>query len=264
VAHEDLNGFLSVAEDLKIKGLTQSDNKKSETKEVSERPAQKQKHPVAPDPGPPPKRPRPLVPVNAPVQRNPEVIEDDIEEIRPPIKTEPGPAYSSSIAIQDDHEADNSSADSFGGEGYDYVQYDEGNNEGFGNDSIIEHSAEGTGSIVDGNKDVRDALFGHLMTRTVDPALGRSVWKCTACGKMHKGKNVIRDHIEVHHCKTLDYPCSLCQKVCKTRDSFKKHLAVHNKNERIAWESQNIEMEDSHQGDMDGKSQQNYMNNYIQ
>jgi len=70
VAHEDLNGFLSVAEDLKIKGLTQSDNNKKseETKEVPERerpaPAQKQKHPVAPDPGPPPKRPRPLVPVN--------------------------------------------------------------------------------------------------------------------------------------------------------------------------------------------------------
>ena len=45
--------------------------------------------------------------------------------------------------------------------------------------------------------DVRDVLFGHLMTRVTDPIVGRCVWKCTACGKTHKGKNVIRDHIEV-------------------------------------------------------------------
>jgi len=171
VAHEDLNGFLSVAEDLKIKGLTQGDTKKGETKDIPERPqAQKQKireHPAVPDPGPPPKRPRPIAIAPVAVPRTQDTHDGEIEEIRPAIKTEPGPAYSSSIAVQDDHEADNSSADGFGGEGYDYAPYEEGNGDGFANDSMIEHNAEGGGSIVDGNK----GMWSHHYKRKVSKSI---------------------------------------------------------------------------------------------
>jgi len=240
VAHEDLNGFLSVAEDLKIKGLTQSDNNKKseETKEVAERerptPAQKQKHPVvAPDPGPPPKRPRPLVPVNPPVQRNLEVIDDEIEEIRPPIKTEPGPAFSSSIAVQEEHEADNSSADGYGGEGYDYVQYDEGNNEGFGNDSIVEHSAEGTGSIVDGNKvwtKPEDLIEFHR-----DP-MSTKIWRCKFCGEYSHNRGNAMSHVEAKHLNVV-YHCEHCKKEFRSRNSFKTHKSNYHSEMRLGDDS---------------------------
>ncbi|MCH2302430.1 MAG: hypothetical protein MK438_05250, partial [SAR324 cluster bacterium] len=35
VCHEDLNGFLTIAEELKIKGLTQNDGKKSESTDIN-------------------------------------------------------------------------------------------------------------------------------------------------------------------------------------------------------------------------------------
>lgn len=237
VAHEDLNGFLSVAEDLKIKGLTQSDNNKKseETKEVPERerpaPAQKQKHPIAPDPGPPPKRPRPLVPVNPPVQRNLEVIDNEIEEIRPPIKTEPGPAFSSSIAVQDEHEADNSSADGYGGEGYDYVQYDEGNNEGFGNDSIVEHSAEGSGSIVDGNKDMINFVLSHLEQGCDNE--GRRIYSCKLCTMVLSKREKARQHVETVHGNSIGvrFKCSFCAKDYKSHSNLRTHLSHYHRNQ---------------------------------
>jgi len=99
VAQEELNSFLAVAEDLRVKGLTQN-NSSSAPSADSPRPFSKQETPkqiIRPrdpperDPVPPPKRPRPAAP--APVVQQVSTPsyhhqDDDIQEVVP-VKSEP-------------------------------------------------------------------------------------------------------------------------------------------------------------------------------
>ena len=94
VAQEELNSFLSVAEDLRVKGLTQNQSGTSNTKRENS-----YKHPPAPkhnhSPNPPersfdpPKRPRPI-PQLPPSKSllTPAAEDDDIQEVVP-VKSEP-------------------------------------------------------------------------------------------------------------------------------------------------------------------------------
>jgi len=82
------------------------------------------------------------------------------------------------------------------------------------------------------------------MAKVFRQEAGGNLWQCTECGKEHKSKTLIRDHVEVshgvkgrslgipqaQHFKNIDYSCDDCGKVYKTRDSFKKHVAVHRRN----------------------------------
>jgi len=85
VAQEDLNNFLQVAEELKVKGLTQNGSeqeKRSSSNEVKHRaPSQ----PIKP---PPPMKMAPRV--AAPVVPSIQDTEDDIQEVEAEVKTEPG------------------------------------------------------------------------------------------------------------------------------------------------------------------------------
>lgn len=79
VAQEELNSFLSVAEDLKVKGLTQNQNGEPTNNKRASSPTPSKSKPPDRDPGPPTKRSRP-----APVV----IEEDDIQEVIP-VKSEP-------------------------------------------------------------------------------------------------------------------------------------------------------------------------------
>ena len=90
VAQEELNGFLSIAEELKVKGLTQGNDGGSSKRPRSPAPSKSSSSlPV--------KRPRPAPPI-------PPVQDDDIQEVVP-VKTEPALAavtsYSGAGASQD-------------------------------------------------------------------------------------------------------------------------------------------------------------------
>merc|ERR1719312_2101891 len=87
VAQEELNSFLAVAEDLRVKGLTQnqsvsSSSRAKETYSTSKPQQDIPKARAPPDPTPPPKRSRPTPPVSSYSQ------DDDIQEVVP-VKTEP-------------------------------------------------------------------------------------------------------------------------------------------------------------------------------
>jgi hypothetical protein len=95
VAQDELNSFLAVAEDLRVKGLTQNNagaSDKSSKPEPTPLPKPRQRDPPErPDPGPPPKRPRP--PPSAPSQdarssSSYQNDDDDIQEVIP-VKSEP-------------------------------------------------------------------------------------------------------------------------------------------------------------------------------
>ena len=90
VAQEDLNTFLAVAEDLKVKGLTQSDTP-SNNSPSSTKPTLKSKAREPPEQAlPPAKKPRASNPPPPVVSRvpSPPHDDDDIQEI-PPVKSEP-------------------------------------------------------------------------------------------------------------------------------------------------------------------------------
>lgn len=92
VAQEELNSFLAVAEELRVKGLTQNNqggSSSSSTKKdsFSTAPRPQAAAPRIPDPVPPPKKPRPAA---APSYSGHD--DDDIQEVMPTVKTEPLPA----------------------------------------------------------------------------------------------------------------------------------------------------------------------------
>ena len=134
VAQEELNSFLAVAEDLRVKGLTQNNSgtSSSSNTEKQRAPSPKISRPPAPperDPVPPPKRPRP-----APPPQSYHQDDDDIQEVQPIVKSEPvsapaevvpqqqqyavaGQQSQQQVALEDDAYAD---------ESYDYGEYGDG------------------------------------------------------------------------------------------------------------------------------------------
>jgi len=84
VAQDQLNSFLQVAEDLRVKGLTQNKNGEKSHERVSPSPAIKSRAPDRDQGGPAPKRPRPSLPPPPTEQDD----DDDIQEVVP-VKSEP-------------------------------------------------------------------------------------------------------------------------------------------------------------------------------
>ena len=107
VAQEELNSFLTVAEELRVKGLTQN------TQETP-----KQRSPPPRDPVPPPKRPRPAPP--PPTRTQPQVFrsqeqrDDEVQEVQEvqTVKAEPREQQvyqenqESAVAIEDTYQED--------------------------------------------------------------------------------------------------------------------------------------------------------------
>ena len=91
VAQEELNSFLAVAEELRVKGLTQnnqgggSSSSASKKESFSTAPRPQAAAPRLPDPVPPPKKPRPAAAPSYSTGHD----DDDIQEVMPTVKTEP-------------------------------------------------------------------------------------------------------------------------------------------------------------------------------
>ncbi|XP_023340278.1 zinc finger protein 131 isoform X4 [Eurytemora carolleeae] len=212
VAQEELNSFLSVAEELRVKGLTQnnsSDSAKPEPKSRSRDP---------PETAPPAKKNRPSVPPPTPSQ------DDDIQEVIPvkseprdqpvPVSQELNHGYQDTgdqgtVALQENYPDD-----------YDYEGY-----EGYDEGSYDPSTMQATGA--DGNKDF-DAEVRAKMAN-----VGQGRWMCQVCDYVSKSTNVY-NHVEVKHMtEQMVYSCTVCPKTYRSRNSFNVHMsmthkAVHN------------------------------------
>ena len=152
VAQEDLNSFLAIAEELRVKGLTQnngSSNNQNQQSTASKPtpplpktlPLPKPSPRPSPqmDPVPPPKRPRPPAAVAE--------EDDDIQEVVVPVKAEPQPYQAETSHALAPHEE---ALVQYGEEGYeDYGQYE-------GEEGAYDTSMVG----MDGNKGKR-TFFSH-------------------------------------------------------------------------------------------------------
>jgi len=231
VAQEELNSFLAVAEDLKVKGLTQSsaDSKQQSSFKPEPLKTRPREPPVRAEPLPPPKRPRP-VPQPAP-RPAPTIYhhEEDIQEVVP-VKSEPAPHppenQSPMHSVAPVYAADQADqmagvvADpsmEYGEEYADYGGYDEAG-----------ESYDTSGMAMDGqdgNTDLDD-LVQNSMTQVIGEGRG-TTWECNHCGKQDKMKINMSRHVESHF--SFSHTCPYCAKVYKSRPSLKFHIATKHK-----------------------------------
>jgi len=241
VAQEDLNSFLAVAEDLKVKGLTQgapsSSSKNKTDYKVS------QKTPLTSE-----------VRTSSVLQLNKErpsdiSIDDDIQEVtQVPVKTEPidqtqlisttQPKYyvqqnkpiaaptqtyqKAATPEQTDtystEVANYSTETEMYDESYDdYGQYTDDYN---GQDQVA--GAKGFGLAP-------DELESFISINCVkDESTNR--WVCSLCGQSG-GKLDVSRHIEAKHASLPNLKCSICGKLSKTRDSLRRHVTKYHKDQ---------------------------------
>jgi len=239
VAQDELNSFLSVAEDLKVKGLTQSNS--TETPSSKSQPKQDQiKHvgrprePPERDPILPPKRPRPLPP-NPTSQMSEQSQsfhqDDDIQEVVP-VKSEPRDPVSQQVdqqvyhqsqgqdIIDEHHQGTVALEDNYGDEGYDYGQYEEGYDDGTG-------MAMG-GMGTDANKDQAEALNSQIVCQMQK---SDGLWMCLTCGWKTKIRARLWEHVESNHVHSSGYTCPICSKFCSSKNAFKIHKTRYHKND---------------------------------
>eukprot|EP00092_Neocalanus_flemingeri_P077240 GFUD01095880.1.p1 GENE.GFUD01095880.1~~GFUD01095880.1.p1 ORF type:complete len:358 (+),score=69.27 GFUD01095880.1:288-1361(+) len=250
VAQEELNSFLSVAEDLRVKGLTQNNSNseaaanskvnlpKSEPLKQINRP----REPPERDPVPPPKRPRPTpVPqVAAPRQSYQPEEEDDIQEVVPVkseprdtfVPSQPQPSMSHTVAPvepqpmyqpQDQSMQEQGTValdDTYGDESYDYGQYGDGAYDD-GSGMIDPNTGMPlAGAGADGNKDEAQAIDQAVVAQMQKCG---GVWKCLACGWEAKIKTRLYEHVEAKHVETNGYSCPICGKYCSSQKALKNH-----------------------------------------
>jgi len=262
VAQEELNSFLAVAEDLRVKGLTQNNSSDSsshkETKSEPSRsapPPRARSPPSQRDPGPPPKRPRPTPPPppapshhnNSSRQSYGQEEDDDIQEVVP-VKSEPRdpPPTSTSMSSSVD---DNHAVQQYGGpatpmappgagtvalddtygadDSYDYGQYGDDSMSGYDDaggmiDPNTGMPIAGAGGA-DGNKGWEvDALIASKMER-LETGEKAGEWKCKLCDFVHKYKQRTSQHIESRHISSEGNVCEICFKNCPTRNALRVH-----------------------------------------
>jgi len=236
VAQEELNSFLAVAEDLKVKGLTQG-NSSSDSKASHSAPPPRPDPPKArlPDPTPQVKRPRPgPSPSQPPRQIAPaqpaysQEQDDDIQEVAPIVKSEPATHVPAEAQYP---QGQGIVADPNMEYGEEYGEY-EGYEEGDYDTSMMDPNMAGA----DGNKDF-NASLDSMMAKQEDEGVMR--FKCLTCGKTMAAKKDLRRHVETH--LDLSHPCGICQdKSFKSRSSLANHYSIYHKGEiRSPWNMSN-------------------------
>jgi len=237
VAQEELNSFLAVAEDLRVKGLTQNNAEaptKVAPKQDHQKPVIMRKDP--PDrelPGPaPPKRPRPVstnqnISNQAAVRRPsyPTQDDDDIQEVVP-VKSEPRDPPPPQPLISDERQQqavyqedqgilggqDHGTVaidDTYADESYDYGQY------GYDDGSGLMDPNSGMAMEGDGNKgSVIEAKMWKNMS---------GLWQCLECDHTCQQPTNMRNHIESKHVVTNGYYCHQCSKFCRTKNALSIH-----------------------------------------
>jgi len=239
VAQEELNSFLAVAEDLKVKGLTQNNGASDDTQSQKSFEPQKSKplirnkidNPIdskipsiKPRPAPPP------LPRRSPTSYQ---QDDDIQEVVP-VKTEPDshpveqpvPTFHPEPHVQNSFPAHHGVvADPNMEYGEDYGDYEgyDGADGGY-DGGVLDHSGMQVG-MQDGNKDETENLISSCYSKTTCKETGLSIWQCHQCEKSSKWKTQIKNHVEsVHLSNVLQYSCSFCPHVNHTSAGLKMHI----------------------------------------
>jgi len=249
VAQDELNSFLAVAEELRVKGLTQNNQSSSSSRPAKEERLRASPPPPAksrasePSPAPPAKRPRPNPPpVPQSFSAPPE--DDDIQEVVP-VKSEPRdnsavsaladsyggggvntnaltPANDHQLATDEDANYDESYEDygGYGDQSYDASMMDP-NMTGDTNKGPVRQATMKVLKRSLEDKSILEDLATTYLRKDVDRPGG---YICSICGKAVRDKYAGKDHLEGKHFPTDGaYSCSKCEKQLNTRKALISH-----------------------------------------
>jgi len=243
VAQEELNSFLAVAEDLRVKGLTQNQSGGQSSKKSHQpspttlpsskpysRPAEKLQTPLPPSSL---KKQYHSTPSNTP---HPE--DDDIQEVVP-VKSEPrdpqvAPTPPHHPVQQQQHytpapqpvsqaltPADDQNSMMYQDDSYeDYGQY--GEDQSYDDGAM----AQGNGSKVWGSGHEE---FGKLIDCLYEKQADGG-FACLKCGYSNRLKQNMQKHVETH-LDTPGYTCNFCFKQFKTKNSLNTHTSTKHREE---------------------------------
>nr|ACO10878.1 Broad-complex core protein isoform 6 [Caligus rogercresseyi] len=245
VTQEELTEFLSIAEELKIRGLTQEGSSSSSSGTVV---------PKEETPTPPPnKRPRlnhkpPSLkagPSSISARNNVEPItidEDDDEDdllSAGPLKREeevshhpPGggresqqqhPASTTAVYDNELHEEKYIPGTDFLSGGTEDVDFNSEDHSGYG--EAHTSTPGGSSLAMNENEEMNEKLnaeINKLIKRTPD-----GLYQCIPCKKTTKRLQNLQFHVESLHVITDGFECKFCGTVLKTRQSHQKHVKKH-------------------------------------
>jgi len=223
VAQEELNSFLAVAEDLRVKGLTQSLPPPPPQQSSSDQPS---RCPTPPAPAPPRTKHRP--PEREPTQlqlpkRTPHLSED-IQEIVP-IKSEP--------LTEPPHQVYSTAADhtvSTYQEDAGYEDYGDYQDQGYSEiDNTMDHNISMQGGL-HGKGENRNTLNQYIK-RDVSES-GQTVYVCSMCGQKNSQRVNVLNHVEsVHFPNSFVYTCQYCETQFYSKNARNVHVSRNHKNE---------------------------------
>jgi len=222
VAQEELNSFLAVAEDLKVKGLTQNNSTTTEESKSLNSVAKPRLRNPLDESQIPMKKPRPApppIPSPAPAYHHSEDIQEVVPvkiELEPavPSSFQPTPYPDQGVVVDPNMEY---------GEDYgDYEGFD-GADGGYGGGALDNSGMQVIG-LQDGNKDETETLISSCYSKTTCKETGLAIWQCHQCDKSSKWKTQIKNHVEsVHLSNVLQFSCSFCPHVNHTSAGLKMH-----------------------------------------
>jgi len=243
VAQEELNSFLSVAEDLRVKGLTQNNSSpaqesspKTSSKPDNQKQSLRPRDPIERDTiAPPPKRPRPVAPVQQLSTPSYQAEDDDIQEVvpvkteprdpsphvppqEPPANVQPTPMYHSQQQphqLQQEQDQGTVALEDTYDESYDYSY------EGYDDGSGMVDPNTGM-SFVDSGAD-KDLQYVINSKMAKVPGTSTVLWQCLECDYSSKKNLNVFEHIESKHIQHEGYFCQLCNTTCPTKSAFRMH-----------------------------------------
>jgi len=256
VAQEELNSFLAVAEDLRVKGLTQGPASAAN----SSKPKQ--------DSRPRPRSPSVQRPASPQLKRHrTTALDDDIQEVvQLPVKAEPvdhvqqlplppvpqsaQPKYYSpqpikvsapipaapqvSYSAVSTQQQDSYSTTTTELASYSTDNYDDQQDESY--EDYGQYAEEYNGQGVEQSAAAGKGLDGNKLTLSYiekDPASGPKSHRCTICGKTGNDRSNLRRHVEsVHFPQSFQYDCKYCGKVFNAKNSLYVHISTHHRDQK--------------------------------
>jgi len=200
VAQENLNSFLTVAEELQIKGLTQNKSANTQNNHFKNQQKNLSSHKSN------------AFRLNQ--ERETNTDDDEIVEV---------PAKERRTNFADNHEITEVKEEEYSGEQSHTVEDFSSENYSNYEDENFGLATQSSENVYDENQDM-DLLVAEAMLK--DPATNE--WRCNYCHKSHKDKARIKRHVEVHFPGQVHF-CPHCQKQCHTRNSLRVHISEYHK-----------------------------------
>jgi len=232
VAQEELNSFLAVAEELRVKGLTQNQGGSQRAK--SPPPVIKPVHRAPIDREQPalPKRPKPTPP-----PQNTYLQDDDIQEVVP-VKTEPRdpqpqplPSYSSpSVPAPSPSHAQPPPSqthavapmeDSLAQYDEQYEDYGQYEDQSYGGLDTSMGGAEGNkGKTFQDPEELFQFVGKHA----------EKGYECTLCNIRFQARVTVRNHVESKHFPNMfTYTCQVCFKEMTSKNAKDTHMSIYHR-----------------------------------